>query len=85
MNKGGYKISLRAMRDFEKEKKCKGKFSMDRAKVKKLVHIFALNFNYLLNIRSDSNVLIIFLAFIVVFLRNRGKMGSFLDFILKFL
>ena len=89
-DKGGYRISLRVLRDFEKGKYIfltgkKGKFSIDRAKAKIIVHIFALK-NYLLNIRSDSNVLFyFFLDFILMFLKKKGTiMCSFLDFILKF-
>ena len=43
--------------------------------------------NYLFNIRSDSNVLIVFFFLILYwcFSEKGEKMGSFLDFILKFL
>ena len=44
--KGGYRISLRVLQDFEKgiifKKGKNGVFFIDRAKAKKIMHIFAL-------------------------------------------
>ena len=71
------------LRDFEMEKNFKkgkkGKFSINRAKAKQIVHTyFRVLLNYLFYIRSDSNVLIFFLLdFILMFFRKGERWAPF--------